>query len=503
MTVGLSIAVFGGAHDSNVAFATDERVLLVLEAERYLRRKHGRANAIELEQLLDMGLDYCRRYLGAANEVSEIYVARWLNPFGDSIEVDGVCRRYAETGHHEGHIGSLVPLFQDCVKFMALIADGGSEDGCAALYLVSNTSGSLQFEKMESLDDTPVTGRVFANLSRLTIPGNWWTSHLEGPGKFMALAAYGEQAADVTDWLDKSWEILTDLKFERIDEARAQLRLKGYELDARAKNVAFSCAEWWMAKAAEVIKKAAAAGLPVGFAGGCAMNVVLVGRLRAAGIDVRVPPTASDPGQALGVLLVRNPERICDYPFLGLGPASLLESHQLAEQLAEDIMYGRVVGWLDGRAELGPRALGHRSILASPRTNRLMQRVSVDIKQRERYRPLAAMVRASDVEHYFVAAGDEPYMTASFAATELARQHTPGIVHEDGYSRIQTVTPSTLPTIARAMDFLAEAGHPGVVINTSLNGRGEPIAADVSDAIGLLRPGGLDCLYVQGRRMTS
>ena len=168
-----------------------------------------------------------------------------------------------------------------------------------------------------------------------------------------------------------------------------------------------------------------------------------------------------------------------------------------AAAAAEDIAADRVIAWFEGGSEAGPRALGHRSILANPGPAANWGRVNV-IKGREAWRPFAPAVLQEDAAKWFRGAPSQsPYML--FTADVLSDQ-LPAITHVDGSARIQTVDKGA----GRFRDVVAGVGRATgmpVVLNTSFNGPGEPIVETAAEARAFFEAAAIDCLYVEGRRV--
>ncbi|PIW30972.1 MAG: carbamoyltransferase [Rhodospirillales bacterium CG15_BIG_FIL_POST_REV_8_21_14_020_66_15] len=167
---------------------------------------------------------------------------------------------------------------------------------------------------------------------------------------------------------------------------------------------------------------------------------------------------------------------------------------------ATDLARNEVVAWFDGRSETGPRALGHRSILAHPGIKENWERVN-RIKGRELWRPFAPVVQEDQAQDYFEGAPiPSPFML--FTAMVRDPEKLPAITHVDGSSRIQTVTASDGEYFRVLEEFYSRTGVP-VLMNTSLNGPGEPIVETADDAIRLFISSDLDVLYLNGRRLTK
>jgi carbamoyltransferase len=219
-------------------------------------------------------------------------------------------------------------------------------------------------------------------------------------------------------------------------------------------------------------------------------------------------PACGDDGTAVGAALfvahtVMNEKRVHYEPeeivYLGrrydppdVGRA--LDPDDVAAALAA----GKVVGWFEGRSEFGPRALGNRSILADPRDPAMRDRINNDIKKREWFRPFAPIVLAEHAAEWFDFDRESPFMLFT---TQVRNPHkVPAISHVDGSARLQTVTEASNPPIYDLIRrFQALTGVP-MLLNTSLNGGGEPLVETPEDAIRFWQTTPLD-LMVIGNRM--
>jgi carbamoyltransferase len=159
---------------------------------------------------------------------------------------------------------------------------------------------------------------------------------------------------------------------------------------------------------------------------------------------------------------------------------------------------GKVIGWFQGRMEMGPRALGARSILADPRSAEVRDRINCMVKRREPFRPFAPSVLADRAGDYFQlgSAGAAPYMLVTFETHKPSRAQIPAVVHVDGSSRIQTVSADANPRYHSLLErFHQQTGVP-VLLNTSFNQAGEPIVNSPDDAVRCFLRSGLDALAV-------
>lgn len=261
-------------------------------------------------------------------------------------------------------------------------------------------------------------------------------------------------------------------------------------------------------------------------AGGVALNCVLNAVLRDRGkfTDVWVQPAAGDAGTALGAALWADAERRPEAqrhthmaaPYLGPGYTDdeieeflrwsklpYRRTTDVAEETAALLARGKIVGWFQGRMEFGPRALGARSILASP-IDAGMQAKLNEIKDREDFRPVAPAVVEEDANRWFMEGGrnsgsqlrPSPFMLFVVDVRPEAASKIPAVRHTDGTARVQTVSREQNPlyhdTIAA---FGRRTGVP-VVINTSFNTRGEPVVCTPRDAVECYHASPLDALVI-------
>lgn len=173
------------------------------------------------------------------------------------------------------------------------------------------------------------------------------------------------------------------------------------------------------------------------------------------------------------------------------------QREDIPEATAAAVAQGRIVGWFQGRSEFGPRALGHRSILADPRDVRTTERLNAEIKHREPFRPYAPVTLLASADRYFALPAPSPFMLLAAEVRPDWRPRLPAITHVDGTARVQTVDPPKEPRLARTLAaFEAETGV-AVMLNTSFNRAGEPIVERPEDALDMLLHTGLDGLAME------
>ncbi|EAQ04088.1 nodulation protein [Pseudooceanicola batsensis HTCC2597] len=171
-------------------------------------------------------------------------------------------------------------------------------------------------------------------------------------------------------------------------------------------------------------------------------------------------------------------------------------SEDVAADVAKALADGKIVGWVQGKMEAGPRALGHRSILADPRSEGARDKVNEVIKYRELWRPFCPSMQAEAAADYFDSYDDAPYMIIAFEANQRLKDEAPAIVHIDGTSRVQMVHSETSARYHDLIGKFAELTGVPVLLNTSFNVKGEPIVCTALDAVRTFCGTGLDVLAV-------
>ena len=281
-------------------------------------------------------------------------------------------------------------------------------------------------------------------------------------------------------------------------------------------------------------------------AGGVALNCVANGVLKKSKIfdDIWIQPAAGDAGGALGAALVvyflklgnKRKKSLIGDKMQGsyLGPAysskeikhelnelgaiySKYEEKEVINYTAEAITQGKAIGWMNGRMEFGPRALGARSIIADARSSKMQKQLNLKVKYRESFRPFAPSVLAEHSSNWFNIEGTSPYMLIVSDVVDqkklpvktedleligidklnTSRSQVPAITHVDYSARVQTVHKETNPRFHALISRFYELTDCPVIINTSFNVRGEPIVCNATDAFNCFMGTDLDFLVIE------
>jgi carbamoyltransferase len=344
--------------------------------------------------------------------------------------------------------------------------------------------------------------------------------HSSDEYKVMALASYGEPvyASDFRKRISLAggaYEIQRPDLVEMFGPARARgapLEKKHFDVARSLQLVLEECA----VELARWLKDQTGAD-NLAMAGGVALNCVMNARIRDAGHfrSVWVQPAAGDAGTALGAALWTDWEARgglrrwhMDHAYLGpsyadeeieaflrRGKLSYRHLENIPEETAAILAEDRIVGWFQGRMEFGPRALGARSILASPLSADMQQRLN-EIKDREDFRPVAPVVLEEEAGRWFINGAFSPFMLFVYEVAPDKADKIPAVRHVDGTARIQTINRgqnALYYDLVKA--FQSRTGVP-VLVNTSFNTRSEPVVCTPRDAVECFWTSPIDALVI-------
>ncbi len=510
-------------HDPAAALLMNGETVAAAEEERFTRRKHGKPPVpFSTWEPPQQSAGWCLKEAGLTpadlDAVAYSYDPDLAPPTGPDVTADdweGLRTLYAQRAplflraalpgldpgkvrfvpHHVAHAASayLASPFESCA---VLVVDGRGEH---ASHLAGRVvDGELEILAAQRLPHS--LGLMYEDL----------TDHLgfrrsSDEYKVMAMASYGEPS-----FLDELRDLVyptSDGSFvvEGIKWANFAPRIGegdgwGTEhanlaasVQARLEEVLLDLIRWLHEQTGERY---------LTMAGGVALNCVANSRLWREGPfeEIWVQPASGDSGTALGAAMyvaremgdavrpMRTPAlgRSWSEEELAVWLRTARVPHErpadIAEAVAGVLADNGVVAWFQGRSEYGPRALGHRSLLAHPGREENLERMN-DIKGREQFRPVAPMVLEDRAQDIFDGPLPSPYMLFTHRVREGWREKIPAVVHFDGTARIQTVNREAETLVARMLGaFERRTGLP-VVVNTSLNTAGRPMVDDPRDAL--------------------
>jgi len=546
----------GLSHDGSTALLKNGKVLIAIEKERLSRIKHDGGNDFDtVKYCLDFAgitADDLTLIVQAANFEDNISTNHYAGYryFNKNIRTPVIT-----LSHHLAHAWSAVGM-SPFNEFNVMVVDGAGSpynhcldlEGAmippypfsSGMYCEKDSFYHFNGKTLTPLFKDFSEVKLFQNTVSLKLPTNYHSigglyhaasqycfGNLDDVGRLMGLAPYGNLNGKPS--LFKLENGLIEVLYKNIDLYFNKPSL-GY--DAFKKDFVHyaDIARWVQDETEKAIiylfqeRSKLQPLMPVAYAGGVALNAVANHKLLLSGVvkDLYIQPAAGDNGLAIGCAyygwhsVLGKPKTINpDHVFFGRGYTndeveqaittagitnnasfSITQTPDFVALTAAELASGKVVGWFQGGAEFGPRALGHRSILADPRIEGIKNHINSAIKFREDFRPFAPAVRLEEVQKYFVHAWESPYMILIDEIKPEWENQLEGIVHQDGTCRVQTVTPAFNADFHQLIgNFEAKTGI-GVLLNTSLNRKGMPIVETPAEALSLFLSGAIDVLVL-------
>jgi carbamoyltransferase len=536
-------------HDRGAAIVCNGRLVAQMAEERLDRRKHS--NSAELpaksvaevlaiaglraEEIGSVGVSYTNVVIGSIVEQLAPEIRELLN--APSVPVHGV-------GHHDCHAWSSY-YTSDFERALVLVADGagdivGNRIEAESLYLAEGHRLTLIARRLQDFGLARTTRRNSFNLAYMSEVDRMKQislgrkyeqfTYLIGfghghAGKTMALASYAEPLfrPQVPDFTDLQFPLSFEDGLVEIDELWSRSGQPWHHFVRKnAAGIAAAGQAMLEAYVTRLLKVADSGrgGGALCAAGGIFLNCQMNQRiLTDTGFEkLHVTPAAGDDGQCIGAAFAAydkefgRPQRASSVlPYLGRSysrseieerlryfkiPAEPLDDRQLIRRLVADIDEGRIVGFLRGRSEVGPRALCHRSLLADPRAEGMKDRLN-KVKGRELFRPFAPVVTADAQFRYFDLAQDSPFMLLAALVRHEYRESLPAITHVDGTARVQAMTREIDAFVYDLLKaFEEKTGFP-ILLNTSFNVAGDPIVESPHDAIATFLSSDIDVLVLE------
>ena len=533
-----------GFHDATAVVVRDGEVVAAVEDERLSRVKHANyfperairavleIAGVELHEVDAMANNWSKptwdfesiqEMVGRANGADELGARTYAaQPFLDAFGVD-VSDRLHFVNHHVAHARSTYA----CSGFdraLVVVIDGGGDGNSGMVFRAEG--GEL--ERRQTYGGAQSLGDLYRDLICLLGYRRF------DEYKVMGLAPYGDPSVHA-----EAFASLYELKPEGAYEVAplyawvTRLQKAGVLADVRRQGEPFTQAHRDVAAAIQATLETLAMHIVDHFrevtgerhlclAGGVAHNSTFNGRLLASGKfdGIFVQPASHDAGGALGAALEvsrrlgyspSEPWRLT-HAYLGpdVGdPAAEIDrwtrwldarpSAQVCADTARLLHEGKIIGWVQGRSEFGPRALGHRSILADPRQAGTRDRVNRAVKLREGYRPFAPAVTEAAARTYFEIPEDDSdlsFMGFVAPVREPHRASLGAVTHVDGTARVQVVPPGVDPRFHSLLEAFGEHSGMPILLNTSFNNAVEPIVQSAHDAIVAFLTTELDALVI-------
>lgn len=524
--MSLTISVYG-SHNASVAMEYNGKYYVV-EVERWLNLKNSGLlyyNGVRDAQIV---FDEISNWLLSHTKGECVDV--FLTGYADAIVPKFNYRIKQGYDHHTSH--AACAFYQSPYDSMLVFTFDGGGDGAFfnvydatksdGLKLIASYNQDLGFPYM-------CLAEVLADITREHLS----IGNLVYAGKLMGLCAYGTVNES---WLPAFMKFYDTFKYsgesyigggEAMKDAMTTLFASiGLDYvhgttrysDATAYDIAATSQKAFEATFFNIVRPHLQSnrGRSIGMSGGCALNVLLNTELVNRGLDVFVPPNTNDCGMAVGgILWFLKPEAQVDLTYSGLPimDSKLLMqyvySHNFkiydnihAEQLAGFIKDGNIIAVVQGNAEHGSRALGNRSIICAAGGD-MKDIINKRVKRREWYRPFAPVVRLEDVSKYFTFENSSRHMTYAAPIKDEWQETLKAVTHVDGTGRLQTVTSTENQFLYDLLTEYDKLTGVGVLLNTSLNVNGRPIASTLADIFKLLAESDMDAVWYENKLITK
>lgn len=515
----MNIISYNPSHDGAIAYLRGAQLLVSIEAEKNSNYRHSPISSHDVFDILNE-LDEMPDVLctgGWWTHEEPLLGSHAVAGYRGILKSDSIVRRrrllgkpihYFSSSHERSHLlcafgMSTLPKGTPCY---ALVWEGA----IGAFYEIDS---ELNIKLLADVLNQPGYRYILPyGLADPTFPKDALFSRLSDAGKIMALASFSNRSTPSAD----EKELIDVLLDSRDLESSPYNDLK----QSRYYNVGLDDPEFrnfagiFSDKIFDVFYQFAKSNMkrkiPLLIAGGCGLNCDWNAKWREARLfpEVFVPPVANDSGSAVGTAIdaqlhfTGNPKidwnvySGLDFTTTGSFDLTLYDLYEtdcemIADMLANDL----IVGWVNGKYEIGPRALGNRSILAAPFQETTRVRLN-EIKQREQFRPIAPVCLGEDAAKWFGCDHASPFMLFTYRVTT---DSLAAVTHVNGTARIQTVSSDTNRRLYDLLvAFKAQTGY-GVLCNTSLNFRGRGFINTVADLSTYAVMRGLDGFVVEGR----
>lgn len=528
-------------HDHNICIMQDGKILQYLQLERYTRRKYDNRLDLFIEELIenktiDLPEDFdlvCANDFTGNAFISESGRWHFEANFQDKLSPDLIpARAYLNDAntwcgkelsafccpHELAHIFSCVPFYGELRENSLLVSfDGASSLGNYSAFLYRG--GKLSLIE-NNWTDLGFASKIF-NDNKLSFEmlGAASYEHCSVPGKLMGFASWGKYDPEIEIWLREndffnrynnfSGSGILDSIRKRFGDVCSGFDTHNAFLQDCAATLQHIFENAVLEKLTSLQEKFHADYLYYG--GGCALNIVTNTKIVESGLfkDVFIAPCCNDSGLSIGAaafLEIQKGNKIQFHnPYLcnaGLSETEYEVSDSEIKAAAELLMQHKIAGICNGTAETGPRALGNRSLVALADSRELAQKISMEVKKREWYRPVAPIML---LENAKTAAEQKVsslarFMLQDFTVKNEYREKMAGVVHANNTARIQTVADkSENPFMFRLLSFLHEKYGVDALINTSFNAQGEPIVHTVQQALQSAKKMNLDGIVINGK----
>ena len=508
------VSIFAG-HDSNISFWNAEtNKYYTIEIERLVKKRYFRLHEdnshLEQKDILEQCRDIAIKEWGIENDYEVVLISSDGYVQTDPTAIFNTESVKTVASHHQTHAASAFYM-SPFERALIVSYDGGGDDGHFNIYY-AHEDGIKHLEKIPS----DFGGGYLLCGSLIREVAEKSRHQLALSGKLMGLCGYGKP---IKEYVPAFKEFFFDRDYKKLAETTG-LPLKNLDnpWENPLENWVFEGQEGYdiAATAQEAFEYAFFSVLdkydqdaPLIMTGGCALNVLVNEKVKCLyNRPLYVPPNPHDGSLSLGhMLLYRKPTEKVDITYAGLpllGKSAGLNfwatkykaTKVNKKEIAQLIKDGKILGLVYGDSEVGPRALGNRSIVCDPNIADMKDILNSKVKFREWYRPFAPFCKKEEAHKWFETRNFDNLEYMSYAP--MVKVNTlPSITHVDGSARLQTVTEESHPHFYELLTEFGKISETNVLLNTSFNIRGYPILSTIEDALYALNKTDMDYVVIE------
>lgn len=505
-----------GSHDAGAVFIDKNNQIKILEYERFVKKRYAMYSAKFDRREKDLGtnqesrekfIDYIKTQIN--DDIHTILYNGLIDSDINYLQTRFPNAKFELCGHHMAHASSgyYASKFDNAIIFS--VDGGGIDHGMVAYTKIFEGNGN-----QIKLIDTPdinlgvAYGRIGCAISEIKPGPDSNRDSLVYAGKVMGLCGYGTVQ---TQWIDamKRYYYHHDLPTLG-NEIGIELSFNSVQ-DKTSADLAATSQYVFESLLYNLIKPYTEKFDNFVLVGGCALNVLFNQKLKmilkSQGKKLYVPSNPNDCGLAYGQFLQKCPT----YNISVYSGFDILDRHKFEtyikdrnavpvkyDQIVDLMSKGKIIGLVEGFSEVGPRALGNRSIICDPSIDGMKDTLNAKVKFREWFRPFAPVCRLEDKDRFFDSTCEAEFMSYAPDVKPEYQQKLKAISHIDGSSRLQTVTAMQHKTFYAILTELEKRNKIPVILNTSFNIKGMPILTTIEDALYCLDNTQMDYVVIEG-----
>lgn len=511
----ISCGIAFNYHDSSVSFAYGNKIILVLEAERIFRVKKKMCNRAEMEYLIKYGLRLLKKNIGDVNywtmtTFNNPYLSQAATainrdkqirePYWNKVLIFGVEKEVLIINHHLAHAG--IYLATKYKNALIISCDGGGDinpidNTNECLVIFKGDKNKIIRQDLES--NNYISGKTYGICSTFIYSTKLHDKY-PSEGKLMALASLGKVEKKYNTFFKRNFNLIEKADYPSALKILADkfpdLRGKATIPTKSAMNFAATLHQFFIRKRLDnisyIIKNIYSNEEALILTGGTGLNIDLNTKVKDKFHNLKhfIAPCCDDTGQSVGALCILindvfNLRTQIEFPYLGEGKENFKYTQKTLDKAVDILMNDGILILHNGKAEIGPRALGNRSFIARPDSLEIKNKLSIKIKKRESYRPVAPSVLENKVGEYFIGPNKSPFMLYRYSVIKSQIKKVVGAIHIDRSARVQTVSHKDNPFLYDLIKRFGKRTGIYAVLNTSLNLHKKPLTNKIGESLNI------------------